>query len=435
MSLFQEFDHYNLPIGPEGNPYQYFEALRDEVLETDTPIGWSEVYGGFWVPAAYDAVYEIMQNPQAFSNREVTFPSYGNVEEGAERDYQLMLAGQDEPAHKKYRKLVNGPFSPMAAAKMAESLRATVNTLIDEFIERGRVDIIESFTNDVPARLTALILGLPPEDGQLYRSWTHAMSQGIHSDPEDAQKKLGEMHEYFVQLLADRRSKPGDDVLSGVVDAEVDGERLTDLEIEDFFVVLLLGGIDNTTKLLGSMFWRLAWDHELRRRLVDHPEMFPSAVDEFLRYYSPAYTCRLVVESVTIAGVAMEPGQHIVLGLPIANRDPRQFDHPDVFDPERSPNRHVALGMGIHRCLGAHLVRMEARVAAEEFVKRIPRWELDPERRSTWLCGQVSGMQEVSIVFPAGGGLPDPEWTLVGPPASAKTANAASAKTATTGAV
>jgi len=94
MSLYTEFDHYNSPIGPDGTPYQYFEALRDEAIETNTPIGWSEVYGGFWVPVAYAAVHEIMHNPQAISNREVTFPSYGNVEEGAERDYQLMLAGQ-----------------------------------------------------------------------------------------------------------------------------------------------------------------------------------------------------------------------------------------------------------------------------------------------------------------------------------------------------
>ena len=410
MSLFTNFDHYNVPTGPDGTPYQYFEALRDEAIKTGTSIGWSEVYGGFWVPAAYDAVHEIMHNTQAFSNREVTFPSYGNVEEGTERDYQLMLAGQDEPAHKKYRRLVNGPFSPKSAANMGEPLRATTQQLIDQFIESGSVDIIESFTNDVPARLTALILGLPPEDGALYRSWTHAMSQGIHTDPEGAQQQLAGMHEYFVQLLADRREHPGDDVISGVVHAEVDGQRLTDLEVEDFFVVLLLGGIDNTTKLLGSMFWRLGWDHELRRRLVDKPELLPTAVDEFLRYYSPAYTCRLVLEPVTVAGVTMEPGQHVVLGLPIANRDPRQFEHPDVFDPERSPNRHVGLGTGIHRCLGAHLVRMEACVAAEEFMKRIPHWELDPDRRPTWLCGQVSGMQTVSIVFPAGGGYPDSGW-------------------------
>ncbi len=411
MSLYTTFDHYNVPIGPEGTPYQYFEALRDEAVETNTFVGWSEVYGGFWIPTGYDEIRELMQNPQALSNREVTFPSYGIPDDESERPYQLMLAGQDEPDHKKYRQLVQGPFSPKAAASIAEPLRATTNNLIDEFIESGRVDVVEGLTNEVPARLTAIILGLPPEHGALYRSWTHAMSQGIHTDPEGARKKLAELDEYFAEMLADRRKHPGDDVLSLVIQSEVDGQRLTDQEIKDFWVVLLLGGIDNTTKLLGSMFWRLAWDRELRRRHVDHPELLTTSIEEFLRYYSPAYTCRIVVEPVTVGGVTMEPGQHVVLGLPIANRDPRQFEHPDVFDPERSPNRHLGLGLGIHRCLGAHLVRVEARVACEEFLKRIPVWELDPEKQLKWIAGQVSGMETVPIVFPAGGGYPDAEWT------------------------
>jgi cytochrome P450 len=411
MSLFATFDHYNIPIGPDGTPYEYFEALRDEALETDTPIGWSDVYGGFWVPVGWQETTDIMHANGPFSSTEVTFPSYGIPDDDADRPYQLMLAGQDEPDHKKYRGLVSGPFSPKSAQAISGALRATTNDLIDQFIQSGQVDLVEVMTNEIPARLTAIILGLPVQDGALYRSWTHAMSQGIHTDPEGAMAKLAELDAYFADLLARRRKNPGDDVLSLVVQSEVEGGRLTDQEIKDFWVVLLLGGIDNTTKLLGSMFWRLAWDKELRRRLVCHPDTIPTAVEEFLRYYSPAYSCRVVIEPVTMHGISFEPGQHIVLGLPIANRDPRQFDRPDVFDPARSPNRHIGLGMGIHRCLGAHLVRVEARVAAEEFLSRVPEFELDPAKKPKWLAGQVSGMETVSIVFPAGGGTPDAEWT------------------------
>lgn len=411
MSLYTDFDHYNSPIGPDGTPYQFFEALRDEAIETNTPIGWSEVYGGFWVVTGWDESREIMHNPDVFSNREVTFPSYGVPDEEAARSYQMMLAGQDEPDHKKYRRLVQTPFSPKAAAGIAEPLRATTNALIDDFIESGRVDIVEALTNEVPARLTAIILGLPPEDGALYRSWTHAMAQGIHTDPEGARTKLRELDAYFADMLAHRRKNLGDDVLSLVIQSEVDGERLTEQEIKDFWVVLLLGGIDNTTKLLGSMFWRLAWDRELRRRHIDDMDLLDTSVDEFLRYYSPGISCRLVTKPVTVAGIAMEPGQHVVLEQPIANRDPRQFEHPDVFDPTRTPNRHFALGLGIHRCLGAHLVRVEARVACEEFFRRIPEWYLDPEKKPKWIPGQVAGMETVSIVFPKGGGYADPEWT------------------------
>jgi cytochrome P450 len=411
MSLYTDFDHYNSPIGPDGTPYRYFEALRDEAIETNTPIGWSEVYGGFWVVVGWEEARDIMHDPGTFSSLEVTFPSYGIPDEQAERKYQMMLAGQDEPDHKKYRSLVQGPFSPKAAWSIAEPLRATTNELIDQFIEAGEVDIVEGLTNEVPARLTAIILGLPPEDGALYRSWTHAMAQGIHTDPEGARAKLAELDEYFATMLADRRKNLGDDVLSLVIQSKIDGEGLTDQEIKDFWVVLLLGGIDNTTKLLGSMFWRLAWDRELRRRHVDNPDLLATSIDEFLRYYSPGISCRLVLEPKTVHGISFEPGQHIVLEQPIVNRDPRQFEHPDVFDPERSPNRHMALGLGIHRCLGAHLVRVEARVACEEFFRRIPEWELNPEKKPKWIPGQVAGMETVSIVFPAGGGYPDADWT------------------------
>jgi cytochrome P450 len=411
VSLYTTFDHYKSPIGPDGTPYQFFEALRDEAVENDRFIGWSEVYGGFWVVTGWEESREIMHNPQVFSSTEVTFPSYGVPDEEAERPYQMMLAGQDEPDHKRYRRLVQGPFSPKAAANIAEPLRKTTNELIDQFIESGRVDIVEALTNEVPARLTAIILGLPPEDGALYRSWTHAMAQGIHTDPEGARARLRELDEYFDDMLAERRRNLGDDVLSLVIQSEIDGERLTEQEIKDFWVVLLLGGIDNTTKLLGSMFWRLAWDHELRRRHVDRPDLLDTSVDEFLRYYSPGISCRLVLEPAEVAGIKMEPGQHIVLEQPIANRDPRQFEHPDVFDPERSPNRHFALGLGIHRCLGAHLVRVEAKVACEEFFRRIPEWHLDPEQTSHWIPGQVAGMENVPIVFPPGGGYGSQDWT------------------------
>ena len=252
--------------------------------------------------------------------------------------------------------------------------------------------------------MTAIILGLPAEQGDVYRTWTHAMAQQQQTDPEGAAANLRAMEEYFSAMLEKRKVDPGDDVLSAVVHTEVDGERLTDEEVKDFWIVLLLGGIDNTTKILSNMFWRLAWDIELRRRLLAHPELIGTAVDEFLRYYSPAMAVRVVAEPISIRGVDMEPGQFVVQALPIQNRDPRQFPNPDVFIPDRTPNRHHALGLGIHRCLGQHLIKVEARVAAEEFLRRIPEFELDPLEETEWLHGQVSGIQRLPIVFPPGGG-------------------------------
>jgi cytochrome P450 len=405
MSLYKVFDHYDPPIGPDGTPYQYFEALRDEAIATSTPIGWSEVYGGFWVVTGWEEARDIQKNTQAFSNSEVTFPAYGTP-----GGRPLMLSGIDEPAHMKYRRLVQAPFSPARAQELDAPLRALTNELIDQFIGSGRVDVVESLTQEIPGRLTAMFLGLPQEQGGVYRTWVHAVAQG-HLNPEESAKHVQALDEYVMEITKERRLNPGDDIFSHIVTSEIDGQRLSDEEIKDFFVVLLVGGIDNTVYLLANMLWRLAWDRELRRRLVRRPDLLETAVDEFLRFYSPGVVCRLVMERTEIGGVTMEAGDHVVVFHPIINRDPRQFENPDSFVPERSPNRHFGLGLGIHRCLGMHILRVEAKILAEEFMRRIPEWELDPERKSRWLPGQVGGMCSVPIVFPPGGGYPDAEWT------------------------
>ena len=237
------------------------------------------------------------------------------------------------------------------------------------------------------------------------------MAQDAQFNPERMQVHMEELESYFKDILEFRRKNLGDDVFSMIIQSEVEGSPLTYEEIRDFWVVLLLGGIDNTAKTFGTMFWRLAWDKELRRRLVDnYPRLMVTAIDEFLRYYAPGASGRLVTAPISVGGVDMEPGQYVFLMQPIVNRDPRQFEHPDTLILERNPNRHFALGLGVHRCLGAHLVKLEAQVVMEEFFSRIPEFELDDRYRSRWLHGQVAGMEEVHIVFPPGGGDAAPHW-------------------------
>lgn len=394
-SLVAHFDHHNPPIGPDGTPFEYYEAVRDEAM--DAPIGWSEAYGGFWVVNGYDECFELMQQPDRFSNAAVTFPAYQTGEKN-----QLMLAGMDQPEHKKYRGLVVGPFSPRQAAETEDALRTMTNALIDTFIADGAADVAKSVADEVPGRLTAISLGLPEEDGDRYRSWTDAIAHLYTTDPEAAGRIIGEMHQYFMGVIDERRRAPGEDVISLVIQSELDGERLTDEELLGFCIVLLLGGIENSSKLLSTALWRLAWDVELRRRLIAKPALITTAADEFLRYYTPAGIGRLVLEDTTIGGVRMTKDQIAFLMLPVVNRDPRQFPHPDVFIADRAPNRHLTLGTGIHRCLGAHQLRTEGKVVFTEFLNRIPEFTLDPDRKAVWGTGQVTGMKEVPIVFPAG---------------------------------
>lgn len=394
QSLYPTFDHFNPILGADGTPMAYIEALRDEAA--DTPIGWSESYGGYWIINGYDEITEIMDTPTVFSNKAVTFPRY---ESG---DAELMLATQDAPKHKKYRSLVAGPFSPGNAQDLDAQLRESVAKLLDDFIADGKADLVPALANEVPARMTAIMLGLPAEDGDLYRKWTWAMTKLFAEDPEAAQAQIAEMTSYVDSIIAERRARPGGDIFSTVIQAEVDGEKLSDLDLHGFFSVLLLGGLDNTSRFLGTVLWRLGWDHELRRQLRTKPEIIPLAVDELLRYYTPAAIGRLVLKDVEFHGHQFTKEQTVWLNMPVGNRDRKVFEYPDVIIPERTPNRHLGLGRGLHRCLGAHLVRVEARAAIEEFLHRIPEYELDPEGTFEWCTGQVQGMLSVPVLFEPG---------------------------------
>jgi cytochrome P450 len=397
-SLFTHFNHIDPPIGRDGTPNEFYEALRDEVIQANRPIGWSEAHGGFWMAAGYPELMEVMRNTEAFSNDAVTFPRYGTNE-------KLMLAGQDDPDHKRARLLVNEPFSPGRVVDFTRMLRESVNALIDGFIENGRADVAKIIGDPIPALLTAIVMGFPVEDGPRFFEWAWAMSHEHLTEPEKALPKLEEMYAYFEKAIEDRRRNPGADVLSRVVHAKIDGDSLNRDELLGFCTVLILGGIDNTSKLIASSLWRLAWDIELRRRLIRDSKAIPLAVDEFLRYYSPITVGRLVLRDVTVAGVSMKRGQYVMLMIPIANRDPRIFEYPDAFIGERSPNKHLGLGAGVHRCLGAHILRVEAKIVLEEFLTRIPEFELDRARKASWISGQAGGMGSVPIVFEPGARL------------------------------
>jgi cytochrome P450 len=284
-------------------------------------------------------------------------------------------------------------------------LRENVNALIDGFIESGRADVAKIIGDPIPAILTAIVLGLPPEHGPRFFKWTWAMSHEYFTDPESAAPKIKEMYDYFENVIEDRRRNPGTDVLSRVVHAKIDGDHLNHDELIGFCTVLLLGGIDNTSKLISTALWRLSWDIELRHRLTRDRKIIPTAVDEFLRYYSPASVGRLVKQDVTFSGVPMKAGQYLMLLAPIANRDPRIFPYPDTFIADRSPNKHLGLGAAVHRCLGAHVLRVESKIVLEEFLTRIPEFELDRTKQPKWTSGQLGGMGSVPIVFEPGSRL------------------------------
>lgn len=390
--LLADFDHLHPLIGQDGTPVAYYEALRNEAHARGRFVTRSERHGGFWAVLGYEEYSEVARNPAAFSNTEPTLPRYGTGE-------PLMIAGQDDPQHRFARALVNSPFGPSGVRIYDAILRDNVNLLIDGFIAEGRADVAQLIARPIPAILTALLMGLPAELGPSFMRWCRALSEGFIVDPDGAAIEIAEMYGYFEQTIAARQRDGGADILSQVINAEVDGQRFNHEELLGFCTVLMLGGIDNTKNLLGTILWRLGWDVDLRARLVRDATLIPKAVNEFLRYYSPAFTARLVRQEITLGGEHLKPGEMLLLCNPIANRDRRAFEHPDSFIADRTPNRHVGLGLGIHRCLGAHLLTLEAQIVIEEFLARLPDYTLDPARASRWWPGFVSGMGNVPIVF------------------------------------
>lgn len=394
-SFYANYDHLDPPLGPDGTPFAYYEAFRDATLAADQPVGWSERHGGFWVINSFAECDRVDRDTETFSNDGIIFPKYAVTE-------PLMLAEQDEPEHMRSRRLVNLAFMPRGVTGLSESIHTAVHELMDGFIEDGRADVGRILADPVPAILTAVMLGFPPEDGPLFDSWTTALTHEFINDREAAIPKIEQMYAYFEANIERRRKDPGDDILSQVINSEVDGERLSHKELLGFSTVLLIGGIENSAKLIGTALWRLGWDVELRRRLVHAPEKMTTAVDEFLRYYTPAPIGRTVRKEITLGGRTLKPGQQVMINLPVANRDPRKFADPDVFNMNRERNTHIALGAGPHVCLGQHLIRMEARVVLSEFLSRIPEYRLDPDAPRHWTKGQVQGWSRVPIIFEPG---------------------------------
>ncbi len=393
--LLAGFDHLHPHIGQDGTPIAYYEALRDAAHAQGSLVARSEKHDGFWAVFGYEEYSEVARNPAAFSNTEPTFPRYGTGE-------ALMIAGQDDPDHRFARALVNSPFGPNGVRIYDDILRDNVNLLIDGFIAKGQADVAQLIARPIPAILTALLMGLPAELGPKFMRWCRALSEGFIVDPDGAATDIAEMYAYFEDTIVARQRDGGADILSQVINAEVDGRRFSHQELLGFCTVLMLGGIDNTKNLLGSILWRLGWDIDLRTRLVRDTSLIPKVVNEFLRYYSPAFTARLVKQDITLGGAHLKEGEMLLLCNPIANRDPRAFEHPDTFIADRTPNRHVGLGLGIHRCLGAHLLTLEAQIVIEEFLTRLPDYTLDPKRSSRWWPGFVSGMGNVPILFEPG---------------------------------
>jgi cytochrome P450 len=385
--LVRSFDHWDPDLAVD--PYPVYQALRDRC-----PVARSDEYGGFWVLSRYADIDAAAQDTGTFSSRSISIP----VEIGL-GGLRVPPLDEDPPEHTRFRQLLLPFFSPGRALKLEPLTRQVAAELIDGFVSEGGCDAAEAYSKPLPIAVLAQILGVEPADQALFAEWTTAIVEYGATDPARAAKAGADIYAYFANLLDARRDDPRDDLVTYLLEAELDGERMSDDERLGCSVLLLLAGIDTTWSTLGSFLWYLAQDPETRRRITaDHTSMI-AGVEELLRVFAPTSVARITTRETMIEGHCIPENEPVLLPFPSANRDERAFPDPDEVVVTRSPNRHLAFGSGAHRCLGAHLARMELRVAVEEFLGRIPHFHLAHPEEVVWKAGPIRGPRRLELAF------------------------------------
>ncbi|OPF94258.1 cytochrome P450 [Rhodopseudomonas palustris] len=383
-----DFDHTD-PRWTE-NPYPIWDELRSA-----GPLVHTDRFLGCYMPTTFAAVKEISYDTDHFSSRRVIVR---NVR--SESPPPAPPITSDPPEHKPAKRLLLPPFTPDAVAKLEPRVRAICNELIDAFIEDEGCDAATAYTKHIPVKTICHMLGIPEDDSDIFIRWIHEILELGINDDAILMKAVFEMSTYFQGHIAHRKQKPTDDLISTLMNARDDkGQPLSDAHVLGSLRLLLIAGIDTTWSAIGAALWHLATHPADRERLLAEPELMPTAIEEFLRAYSPVTMAREVMKETSIAGCPVKPGNMVLLSFPAANRDPSVFPEADRVMIDRKENPHVAFGLGIHRCVGSNLARMEMTVAIEEWLKRIASFRLDPSQKVRWSEGTVRGPRSLPLLF------------------------------------
>jgi cytochrome P450 len=371
-------------------------------LRERCPMAHTERYGSTWLPTRYDDLAAIAHDVERFSSRDIAVITPGR-ELNPEAAIMLIAPPitSDPPVHTWARRMLLPRFGPSRIEELTPITHGLADDLIDDFVAAGQADAAQDYAQHIPVRVIARMLGVPLEDEHIFTGWAITiLQQGFHDIQRSADAVM-EVIGYFKAKLDERERVPQgerpDDLITMLVEARHDDDPLDDPHRIGSCFLLLLAGIDTTWSSIGSSLYHLAAHPEDQQRLRDEPELMTSAVEEFLRFYSPVTMARYVAEDTEHAGCPMKKGDKILMAFPAGNRDPEHFDRPDEFVIDRQRNRHFAFGSGIHRCLGSNLARMELRIAIERFLHRIPTFELADPGAVTWSGGQVRGPRSVPV--------------------------------------
>jgi cytochrome P450 len=374
-------------------------SLWREMRET-CPVAHTSRHGGGWMLSRYEEITEVALNPDTFSSRagEVTGPI---PEVG--RELKLPPVNTDPPDHAAQRKLLMPFFAKQAVEQLEPVARAAARGLVTEILAMdGGVDAVEHFTRTVPVVVTTHMLGLPVEDEAQFRRWTLQMLADGAEDYQARGEAVSAIRRYFKERLAAPAAEGDGGIIAFLRSRQQVDPSLTDETALGMAFLMLIAGIDTTWSALGASLWHLANHPEDRQLLAGSPELIPQAVEELLRVYAPVTIGRVATRDVEIAGRLVRAGDRVVIPWAAANRDPDKHEHPDEVRLGGGRTRHLAFGVGIHRCLGAGLAQMELRVSLEEWLARIPEFEPgDGEVR--WSAGNTRGPETLPLRIPATG--------------------------------
>lgn len=367
----------------DGVPWDLFAALQREPGVHWSPQASSPGEGGFWSIVRHEDIFTVTRDFETFSSEKRGIFLVDDI--GVPLDIQrLQMISMDPPRHSRLKKIVGKAFTPVRIAQHEDHIRQIVGSVLDSVADRPSFDLVADVARPIPARVIGDMLGTPPEDDEKLVHWTNVFT--AFEDPEvrkgwtNTEEVLAEIVRYCGEQIAQRRGAPTGDLLSAVMDAEVDGERLDDFEIAVFFILLMAAGNDSTRATYSGIMKSILEDDVLRRRLIDDPSLIPAAVEEGLRMYPAfAFMARAAARDTELHGQQIKEGDRVLLWYLASNRDAAKFEDPHVFDLDRhNREEHQAFGgRGRHFCLGAALARLELKVWIEETLKRMPDLQVD----------------------------------------------------------
>jgi cytochrome P450 len=384
-----DFSH----VEPEwaADPYPIQDELRQRC-----PIAHTGRFGGAWLPTRYEDVAAIAYDTERFSSRSIILSNFRPPRELAPIGGSPPISS-DPPFHHDARKLLLAPFTKAEVARQEPATRRFCHSLIDAFEGRDVVDAAAGYAQHIPMRVISDMLGFPPEDGPQFAVFVEDLLEGINLPPDERIARVSRLFEYLLAQVHEHLANPREDLTSYLINAELYGQKLAPDHVVGTMALLLIAGIDTTWSAIGASLWHLARVPADRERLLAEPGLLPTAIEEFLRAYAPVTMARLVKQDMHWHGVDMKADDWVLLSFPSANRDPAQFDRAGEVVIDRAVNRHAAFGLGIHRCVGSHLARMELRVALEVWLERIGEFSLADPAAVKWSAGQIRGPRALPL--------------------------------------